>query len=97
MKAIPEQPPERQRPPGQRTRYQPAIDTAKASPGKWFRLEGEHHSGNITTLKGHGLAVKSRRSTDDPNKHFLWIAYNPDPKDLLPKPDRTPVRAKKVS
>lgn len=76
MKTIREDPPERQKPPGQKTRYQSVIDDAKANPGEWFRVEGEHHSGNITTLKGHGLTVKSRRSNDDPKKHYLWVMYD---------------------
>jgi hypothetical protein len=90
MKVTPEQPPERKKPPGQRTRYQPAIDAARGTPGQWFRLEGEHHSGNITTLKSHGLTVKSRRSTDDPTKHYLWVMF-PEPEIVNNK------KAKKVS
>ena len=88
MKATPEQPPERQKPPGQKTRYQSIIDIARAAPNEWFRVEGEHHSGNITTLKGHGLTVKSRRSTEDPRKHYLWVMFAA-PDEERPPPTTT--------
>lgn len=76
MASHPENPPEKQKPPGKPTRYQEDIDNAKDNPGQWFRLEGEHHSGNIATLKGHGLAVRSRRGQAQ-HKHLLWICFQP--------------------
>jgi hypothetical protein len=68
--------PPKAKPPGKPTRYQPVIDAAKATPGQWKRLTGEHHSSNIITLKAHGLDVRSRKSPTL-HKHYLWVCYQP--------------------
>ena len=72
---VAEDPPRKLKPGGKPTRYQDAIDHAKAHPGVWLRLEGEHHSSNIITLKGHGLEVRSKRGTEK-HKHYLWIRFD---------------------
>jgi len=77
MNYVAEDPPQRLKPGGKPTRYQSAIDNAKKHPGKWYRLEGEHHSSNIITLKSHGLSVRSKRG-EEKYKHFLWICYLPE-------------------
>lgn len=76
MEYVAENPPDKQKPGGKPTRYQGVIDNAKANPGTWFKLEGEHHSSNILTLKGHGLSVRSQRGKET-HKHYLWVCYRP--------------------
>lgn len=72
MDYVRENPPPKKTPSGRPTRYQAAIDAAFAEPGEWFKLRGEHHTSNITTLKGHGLLVRSKRGKQT-HKHILWI------------------------
>lgn len=76
MDYVIEDPPDKKRP-GKPTRYSDVIEVAKADPGTWFRLSGEHHTSNIGTLKSHGLTVQSKRGKQK-NKHILWVCFNPD-------------------
>jgi hypothetical protein len=76
MESFEESPPEKKKPGGKKTKYQPVIDKAKAHPGTSYRLEGEHHSSAMQTLKGHGLKVRSQRG-EGKHTHVLWVTYEP--------------------
>ena len=93
MDFKPENPPERKSPTGRRTRYWNAIEAAKAHPGLWYRLAGEHHASNISTLKGHDLSVRSKKGKNK-HTHILWICYLPvvEPDRAAPE-RRRPVKA----
>ena len=77
IKDTVEDPPAKEKPGGRKTRYQGVIDRAKKDPGVWRKLEGQHHSSNISTLKGHGLTVRSKRATEK-HRHYLWVCYQPE-------------------
>lgn len=73
----PENPPPRTPPPGRRSRHLDVINACKANPGTWYRLDGEHYASTITTLKNHGLKVRSKKAEGQAHKHILWACLNP--------------------